>query len=156
MRGALPEYAETMLTPLPLQTNAYGMLQDAGIHDALLDTLEFRDDTLKLGWKKDDGARFQLQLAGIHHQCLKAFLGRQILAEIYVWPLADASKAAAIPAAAWGTLLSSTCRVEKIPAEATRITIQHPGASLVLCEFSYGGEFAVVCERIAVAQETMS
>ena len=137
-----------MLTPLSLQTDVYGILQSGRSHDAVLDTLEFRDDTLKLGWTKEDGARFQLQLGAVHHQCLKDFLGRQILSEIYIWPLADASKAGAIPAAAWGTLLSSTCRVEKIPAEATRITIQHPGASLVLCEFSYGGEIAVICDQI--------
>jgi hypothetical protein len=135
-------------TPIPLQINTYGMLQSGRSHDATLDQLGFRDDTLKLGWSKEDGARYELALGAIHHQCVNAFVGKQILAEIYIWPLAEVSKAAAIPAAAWGTLLSSLLRPEKIPAEVTRITIQHPGASLVLCEFSYGGDIAVVCQQI--------
>ena len=142
-----------MSAPIPLQTNAYGMLQSGHPHDAALDRLEFRDGTLRLGWKKEDGARYRLELGAIHHQCLTHFLGVQILSEIYIWPLADASKAATIPAAAWGTLLSSTCRAEKIPAEATRITVQHPGASFVLCEFSYGGDMAVICKTVALVQE---
>lgn len=143
-----------MPTSIPLNTNAYGMLQHAGTHDARLDTLEFRDNTLKLSWKKEDGARFQLELGGIHRQCLKDFIGEQILSDIYVWPLADASKAALIPAAAWRTLLSWAWHPEKIPAEITRITLQHPGACLVLCEFSYGGEIAVVCEKVELSALT--
>lgn len=142
-----------MLTPVPLQTNAYGILQTGRYHDATLDRLEFRDGMLKLGWKNEDGARCQLAFGAIHHQCLKDFVGEQILSEIYIWPLADASKAGAIPAAAWGSLLSWAMHPAKIPAQATRITIEHPNASLVLCEFAYGGDIAVICETIALAQE---
>lgn len=142
-----------MPTPVPLQTNVYGMLQSGGCDDAVLDRLEFRDGALKLGWKKEDGARYQLELGAIHHQCLKDFVGVQTLSEIYIWPLQDASKAGAIPAAAWGSLLSWALRPEKIPGEATRITVQHPGASFVLCEFSYGGDIAVVCDTILLVQE---
>lgn len=131
-----------------VHTNAFGVLQQAGVHDATLTTLEFRDRTLALEWRALDGGAFRLELGNVHELRAADFLGQQILFDISVWPLADAGKAALIPAEAWRTLYSSTLHFDKIPAAATAAIIKHAAASFVLCEFSYGGDIALICDEL--------
>lgn len=133
-----------------VHTNAFGQLQQAGVHDSALTALEFRDGRLALEWRSGDGQAFRLELGRVHELRAGDFLGRQTLSDISVWPLADASKAALIPAEAWRTLLSSTHHFKDIPAAATAAIIRHPDASFVLCECSYGGDIAVICSDVTL------
>lgn len=138
----------TTPTALEIHTNAFGVLQHAGVHDATLTALEFRDNALALEWRSLDGNAFRFELGHVHDLRAADFLGQQILSDISVWPLADASKAALIPAEAWRTLYSSTLHFDKIPAAATAAIIKHAAASFVLCEFSYGGDIAVIGDEL--------
>lgn len=135
-------------TALEIHTNTFGVLQQAGAHDATLTALEFRDGALALEWRSSEGRAFRLELGVVHTLRAADFLGPQTLLDISVWPLADASKAALIPAEAWRSLLSSTHHFKDIPAAATAAIIKHPGASFVLCDFSYGGDIAVICDEV--------
>lgn len=140
----------TFPTALEIHTNAFGQLQQAGVHEATLTALEFRNGALALEWKAITGNTYRLELGAAQHLRVADFLGAQRLVDIAIWPLADASKAALIPAEAWRALFSSTHHFKDIPAAATAAIIQHPGAHFVLCEFSNGSEIAVICDDVRV------
>lgn len=132
------------------KTDENSILHGVATHDAILANLSYDvGKMLELTIRNTDNDLVRFNMVHPINLRMADFLDNLIIANIFVWPVTKLSTKL-VAGYGWKQLFEFLGSEEQIQKAASKILSKFPHYLLVQFSSSYGGEIAVVCERLEV------
>jgi len=140
------------MKPLKLDTDSFGRILGAGIHDSVLSEFYLSSKgKLTLHLSRGGKPRSVVCFSTVSDICIKYLRSAAILSDMYAWPLARVPDVIwDIPDGAWATLWGGFLATEDAEKRADQLKREHPELYLVHVESSFGASLALICKRIEI------
>jgi len=141
-----------MTSEIPLRTDDFGKILGLAVHDSNLTGFTYAGESLELVLRGVKGDVSKIRCTSIHDANFAHLYHGAIVADIYVWRLAEVPQAWDVPDGAWYVLYKERLGIEGAQTQALALATTLPDHFLIQVECSYGGSIAAVCKGIELVR----